>query len=632
MATSTQISVWSTKEGDSNNLLPKYNGETMETPDYVSYLQNGHDYVWQVMLAQRDLSGTNNLYDIPVCRGAIPKRVGGDSDHPEYIFVDKDLPIYEWGYNGNNETSYPTVLDDVICAGMVVEVNGERRFIVSYQPRHSGSGEVLGYITLDSPFTTNPHKGDRYQIYSNYLISPQYFFMSRALPTLSMSLDYSRGNNDRILDEFSLKATGTYSQSNNTPIKYYSMTLYAFTGDVDSTSAVLYKLQETGKIFSQKMEYTFKDCLVGKQPWNFEDIINVNYRVVCELVTQDNVVISSYASMRIEGIDDYAPESRSYTWLPINGYGCNYCQVTLPPQSVKSLWYRTNLDTNETIMLRGTERRMDFKVSTKGNYQYTTIVYDKNMGRPYLRSIKHFETKTNFDGYFISALIPNGEKYTLTDTWKFICDIDDTTVNQNLDRAMHLGYSKYPTVSSTGVNYMSGTLSGMIGNFNCCEHEYKDDITLVNAWRDFISQPHPYLLKSQKGDVWVVNIVESPKVDYQEDYYKIPTRFTFSWAECADVDDLFIEYVNESLDDSIVYCSGDAPSEEDNYDKTTADDYIYTIKDGQVTIVMYKGDFMRPRIPDTIEGYPVTRISATAFYSRSSLQAAWLPEHIETVE
>ena len=191
MATSVQTSVYSVSEDDSGGHLPIYNGEEFTTTTNVPYLQNGHDYVWQVMLAQRNLSGADNLYDIPVCRGTVPFKTGGDTPST-ILFVDSNLPIYEWGYNGNDETSYPTIKNDTVCAGMVIEVNGERRFIQSYKPRLSYNSKIYGQITLDSPFSSNPEGGDRYQIMSNYLISPQYYFMSRALPTLNMSIDYTR--------------------------------------------------------------------------------------------------------------------------------------------------------------------------------------------------------------------------------------------------------------------------------------------------------------------------------------------------------------------------------------------------------------------------------------------------------
>jgi hypothetical protein len=81
----------------------------------------------------------------------------------------------------------------------------------------------------------------------------------------------------------------------------------------------------------------------------------------------------------------------------------------------------------------------------------------------------------------------------------------------------------------------------MIGNINCTTKEYTDDIAVVKAWRKFITQPKPFLLKTQKGDVLVVNITDNPQTEYQENYYKIPTRFTFSWAEICSVNDINVK-------------------------------------------------------------------------------------------
>ena len=71
----------------------------------------------------------------------------------------------------------------------------------------------------------------------------------------------------------------------------------------------------------------------------------------------------------------------------------------------------------------------------------------------------------------------------------------------------------------------------MLGYMNCETKEYTDDITLVREWRKFIAQPIMFMLKSQKGDVWFVNITDTPTTEYQEDHYKIPTSFSFNWVE-----------------------------------------------------------------------------------------------------
>jgi hypothetical protein len=622
MATGEKIGIGYWGEAmESHGGCPAFNGDQITMATSAQGLTDGHDYVWQVMMAQRDLAGENNLYDIPVCRGSIQS---GGSGSPTVLFIDKHLPLYEWGYNGNDGKYYPTKVDDVVMAGMVIEINGERRFIENYLP--ADTYDQYGAVTIDSAFTNLPTTGARYQIYSNYLISPQYYFMCRALPSLTLELGYQHNPDD------SLYVTGAYSQANNTPIKYYEMTLYAQTSDTESASAI--EIEKSGKIFSQRLEYLFKNCFARFIDDEGEDISKVYYRVVCDMVTQDNVTYSAYTMIDIEGIDDYSPIEITHVWHPINGYGCCYDKNNA---GGSTRYYRTDLNTGKTVRLTGKEVQFDFKVSTKGNYEYTTIPYNATTGQPYLRSISHCNVKTNFDGYFISALEPNGENsYTLTDTWKFICDIENTTVAQNLGNVLQVGYSKYTTMSSTEVNYMTGTLSGYVGYFNCCDHKYHDDISLVRAWREFISAPHPFLLKSQKGDVWVVNIVESPSVEYQEDYYKIPTRFTFSWAECADVDNIQIEYYlaqsggdTSIFEDSEQYrCARDIP---DEYDPTSEADYIYTIENGKAIIIAYIGNYKNPQIPNTLNGKIVTQICSTAFYE-ANINTVCLPDNIQIIE
>lgn len=548
MATSVQTSVYSVSEGGGR--LPIYNGEEFITTTNVPYLQNGHDYVWQVMLAQRNLSGTDNLYDIPVCRGAV---VFDSTAGTSLIAIEPNLPIYEWGYNGNDETSYPTGRDNVIYAGMTIEINGERRFIQSYKPKVAyGDGKYFGQITVQSPFTNLPQEGDRYQIMSNYLISPQYYFMSRALPSLTLNMEFgSKGNNT-----IDILVSGAYSQSNNTPIKYYSIDLYSFVGNVSDPSATLYKLAESGKIFSQKIDFTFKYCNAAFDMRVGELADSINYRAICTIVTQDNVVYSAYVSMSDTGVEETSPVTRDYEWTPNKHYGCTMCNYATEPSGVTILQYRKDLNSGKVVQLP--LWYYDFTVSTKGRYDYITIY--RNALSPYetyLESTTHYEVETNLDGYYITALEPiiyeeknvnNKNEYMVGDTWKFICDIDNTTIVQNMNKTSHVGYSRYPSVSSTNLNYLSGTLSGMIGSLNCCDKKYRDDISLVNEWRDFISQPHPFLLKTQKGDVLIVNIEDNPKTEYQEDYHLIPTRFTINWSECDNIDDAKI-YCDRELDD-----------------------------------------------------------------------------------
>lgn len=638
MATGERVGIGYYSE-DMGNVLPRYNGDTVTFPPdhYAQGLIDGHDYVWQVLMAQRDLSGANNLYDIPVCRGSIKASTVDNTQ----IYIDQNLPLYEWGYNGNDGRYYPIVVDNVVMAGMIIEVNGERRFIESYKP-NSGSG-ANGIAVIDSPFTTNPDVGNRYQIYSNYLISPQYYFMCRSLPSLTLTMEFGDGSAE-IVDsgqQSPITVTGAYSQSNNSPIKYYSLKLYTYAGDLDAPTPTLYEIGDSGKIFSQNIKYTFMYTGVGIKPWDEEVAQYVNYRAVCEIVTQDNVVYSGYVSLRRGGIDEDSPSIFNYRWTPINAYGCNRCNSYVQPSGVETQHYRTDLNSGKTVLLYNPYD--DFTVSTKGHYKYTTIFLKFDTGELYTRSVITDEVYTDFDGYYISALYPyqaesdyrwhrsseNINHYTIGDTWKFICDIENTTVVQNLNHVANVGLNKYPSMSSTNLDYMSGTLSAMIGTFDCCTKEYNDEITLVNAWRKFIAEPHPFLLKSQKGDVWIVNIVESPSVEYQEDYYKIPTRFTFSWVECDSVDDAYVVVPNDYYNDERIACS--KQSTYDKYVATTDSDYLFLIKDDEAYIVRYIGVPVFVIVPNMLNGYPVVGLYATSF-NYTEVEGVRLPETVRFIE
>ena len=88
---------------------------------------------------------------------------------------------------------------------------------------------------------------------------------------------------------------------------------------------------------------------------------------------------------------------------------------------------------------------------------------------------------------------------------------------------------------------MSSTFTGSLVQADCLsETKWRDDIGLVNAWRDFITRDTIYLLRSQKGDVWVVNVVDNPTTTYEEGTPQISTSVSFNWAECANINDITI--------------------------------------------------------------------------------------------
>ena len=193
----------------------------------------------------------------------------------------------------------------------------------------------------------------------------------------------------------------------------------------------------------------------------------------------------------------------------------------------------------------------DFTISKRGKYRYMIVPYlPKDDGDEIDNAAITEVIQLDHFGYTICAIANTdteiaGIPFYLYDSqgrnsWTFLAEVEDTTFTQNLDNTLHVGYGKYSSKTSTSVNYLSGTLSAYLGQIHCPSARFEDDIALVKAWREFISQDCQYILQTPKGDALLVNIVENPTTEYEENNPKLSTKFTFSWAECGELEDIMV--------------------------------------------------------------------------------------------
>lgn len=531
-------------------------------------LTNGSDYVLQMLLSQNNISGNEPLYDIPILRGVVFSSEYETVDNTKIPVENNISSIYEW-----NHIREPVIADGKIIAGMVIKIGDETRFITSY---NSNENEELGIglITVNEQFY-NGIRGKPYQIFSNYLITPQYYFKCRSAPNVELVHNcYS----NRII------VNGKYMQAENSMIKYYTLKLYwsdiAF--DVSYSSVRKTELvAETDKIYSQKIHYEFWN------PYRHDESHSNGmadyYKIVCEVCTQDNVIhtnnlmfglvpedYSEFISNRLFKFTLSYDKNTSRVYHRLTGYHATGSGINGTFEL-----FREDLKSGEVVQLNPNHFvnegfygsvlvGYDSTIPTQGSYRYILKRFD-NDGKiiiPVLsenyNGIGNFpcsDITINDLAYYIMDLTPIADTdeiyhpnavgnkkpmFIIGDTWKFTGEIQNTTVTQNLDRINHVGYGKYTSLTSTDVNYMSGTLSAMLGYVDCTTQKYTDDIALVKAWRKFISQPKPFILKSQKGDVWIVNISANPTTEYEENNREIPVTFSFSWSECCNINDVVI--------------------------------------------------------------------------------------------
>lgn len=534
-----------------DHTILKYNGQTFETENgFLSQLTAGNDYAIQMQLVQFNLAGTAPLCDMFVLRGLTQQNyISSDG----YITIEDNISnIYEWDTNGTtvggNVRRYPSTAWDALAGTMTLVIGDQKRDIQWYEPK-------TGKVGIANTLTEGLPAGTPYQIWANYKVTPLYFFKCRSIPTATLTLAVTKPQYRPLLH----RVTGTYSQAQNSLISYYSIALYW--ADTSNGNNGWHKIDETERIYSQNIGYDFYDDFILRYKYaGAEETYQLYYKAVLTIVTVDGMTITqdsnvincggiltdnttTTVTLYLQDLDR-ADTFYSDSHMDKHSVRISYTTSKAYPANTEVMFYRENVQTGETEIIESGE---DISVPTKGKYKYYIVPRSQN-GNAYLNDIGFAEIDLNMKGYTITELILMPElyqygtrpRYKIGDQWKFVGEVQDTTVTQNTDRYLHVGYNTYPTLTLTKTNYMSGTLSAMNGYVDCTTHKYVDDIDLIRAWRDFITRPTIYMLKSQKGDVWIVNVTDNPTTTYSEMERDIPVTFSFNWTECCSTKDIKI--------------------------------------------------------------------------------------------
>ena len=521
----------------------------------------GNRYVMQCLLTQGQ-SGYL-MCDRFVLRGELTEDYDHTNDTVNMKIEDKINLIYEW--NSNAQGIHTPVVENVEGVdrtfGIIqIIMGGAYRTIQSY---NYNTGEIV----LDSPWSEDMPKGTPYQLYANYLITQQYFFKAATTPVIYGKQAKWAGETGGGM--VGVKFYADYPLTAYDYLKYYTVTLSKQVGDdIENQPRHYAKIYETDKIYSQNIEAQFVDDYDVYEIGGDFPVGNSNTRRYLFTV---NGVLQNDMQITAE-LESVAPERDStvqITNLAVESIntGEYYNSAKITWQCVTAEFrtaggvriYRYDMNAMDIIRDRvllasvyaSDEEFIDGTISTHGTYKYVLIPFGRAggiYGTSYVPCISD-EFTTDMYGYTITELRIgdtttnfNGKpSYRLGESWHLRADIEDTTVTQNTDKVLHVGYGKYSSVTHTGLNYMSGTFNGAIVQANCDgEVKWKDDINLVKAWRDFITRDCIYLLRSQKGDVWVVNVIDNPTTTYDEKYKPITTSVSFNWAECASIDDIMV--------------------------------------------------------------------------------------------
>lgn len=569
----------------------RYNGDKVSIADVVlaDFGVSGRNYKWLLRQYQNDLDSGQPLCNIRFASGVIQSLPSGATG--AVVGIDKAILKLRNPYY----FEYPDHTQLLIgCA--YIEVGHERRMITNYNAD-------TGMITLAYGFGSGTLSvGALYRLYTNYIESGYYDFKVRDIPTITanneitneaalyLSGTYSHPNHVN-MESYSFKiyssgASESYTNgqlastfddsvdSLHLPLDTglstniigkriiiatstavdtwpvtngYSSTIYAYdsvTGiatlqrPIEGTiePSVYYSilmenetlLDESGKIYNYYLDFTTFAYFWDKQLSIELETVSKEKQITRKTIRANWVSGNTPMGTAPTVTQLYDLQAVSIDFASNPGYVNVYRR-----DSADSPWLHIGKTSNG--------RFIDWGVGNNRTYTYR---FTKNNKAP----LDSPSISTHFDGWTISALTPkesysyqkNRTAYDVGETWHFYAGAQTNDIVHNLGIVQHTGTSEFPTTSRANTKYESGTFSMQLLTVECPANTIRDDIERVDRWKRFINGDHPFLLKSDKGDVWIVNIVNTPTRQYDETVLDIWTTVSYEWIQVDDTDRAYL--------------------------------------------------------------------------------------------
>jgi hypothetical protein len=451
------------------------------------------------------------------------------------IYIETGIDyIYNFGYYANSTAK------QMFFGAMIAAKIGNSLVtpIVTY---NTATGAAMLGIDLDSAYSS----GTEVKLYANYITTRPYYVKISETPTLTMS------------------ATST---------------LFGYQFDVDYSAGGIYPKSyefgisgdKSGKVYSTNIQYYYPQGypnITDETTYSFD-----GFTVSCVVEFANGVtattaqIIGSSERTGITALSDYTVEANNDNgrvhidwliadWVTSNDYfwSCmsiyRKCLETGEEAYVGTYFGAFGENVDEQQGIRNVDGIDDVTAANGLTYEYaliptrpdyeSTISVDNYIdGKCYTKS-----AKLDVGGWTITAIYPKSTKfddgtkaYQYGDTWKFVGDISEPTISQNTGKYLNVGSEQFPILTETNLNYMSGTVTALLTQIVCPDNAIADDITLVKEWRKFITQHCQFILKSIKGDVWVVNVTDNPSTTYQNG--EKLTSVSFDWAECEKIENI----------------------------------------------------------------------------------------------
>ena len=445
---------------------------------------------------------------------------------------------------------------------------------------------ILTVKTTDG--TALPHllvEGDSYyDIYSNYIKSPAYYF--RTLQKKPLDILY----NKKVVEETVTinSASATFSGYCENNISYYEWELYEYY--IDDYILV-------DKFTNKYTTNLFYDC--------HKLVNNTNYELKLKVITVEGLKIEKSININVQYADDLSLKNafverdclRQAIAIDLTNARFKYKGVTYSvcPFSkelkigvygpVKGFYViRTIKDEPLSATVIGfvkgfTSRFYDYSFQREETYEYSIIpvfnpvnangeVETEDLIRGVAYKIKpsiRFNTQTIcLIGTKTDFAEENEELQELTNCylvddgefgrWYFKLNSEDKNVTVVTDKNIYENNNPFASVNQTDRNYKTGSVTVMLGNYHKTEDKqwtYKDSIRLQNKFQAFCNNGKLKMLRDEIGNVIPVDVTLK-SFDYLPQAIPTIISVTFEWTQVGSEENLGVyDYRKENELDKI---------------------------------------------------------------------------------
>lgn len=180
---------------------------------------------------------------------------------------------------------------------------------------------------------------------------------------------------------------------------------------------------------------------------------------------------------------------------------------------------------------------IDYNVKNNTGYSYQVFAETPNfLSQPLITSESVTTSWWNWSLVGLENTDTDNFYYVDTDNiWKFDTELSSEALVQNVDRNTFEGFTKYPKVTKSDKNYITGGITALISN--PVNGVYSDTVAMKNNFRDFVNNGEIKLLRDRKGSAWLVETM-SNEFQLTDKSAEQITQLTFKFTQIGDSDEI----------------------------------------------------------------------------------------------